>query len=332
MEHRYLGRTGVRVAQLGLGTMTFGRETPEDESRRILDRYLDAGGNFVDTADVYGGGASEEILGRALGARRDAVVLATKFRMDLGTGLNDRGASRRHLRRSLEASLRRLRTDWIDLYQVHCWDHHTRLEETLSTLDDVVREGKVRYVGASNYAGWHLAEALGLQARHGWEPFISIQAQYSLITRGIEREVLPCAGHHGLAVLPWSPLGGGILTGKYRRDAEPPPGVRATDATPSAVLMRQRIAESRNYRVAELVTTIAAETGRTPAQVAINWVLHRPGVTAPLLGARTLAQLEDNLGALGWRLDDEACARLDEASAEDAGYPYDFIAWVHSRS
>jgi aryl-alcohol dehydrogenase-like predicted oxidoreductase len=332
MELRPLARTGVRVAELALGTMTFGRETPEDESRRILDRYLEAGGNFVDTADVYGGGASEEILGRALGPRREAVVLATKFRMDLGTDVNDRGASRRHLRRQVESSLRRLRTDRIDLYQVHCWDDHTRLEDTLSTLDDLVHEGKVRYIGASNYAGWHLAEALGLQARHGWEPFCSIQVQYSLLTRGIEREVLPCATSHGLAVLPWSPLGGGLLTGKYRPDTPPPPGVRASDPTPSATLMRQRITDARNHRVAECVRAVAADCGRSPAQVALNWVLHRPGVTAPLLGARSLAQLEDNLGATGWRLDDGAIARLEEASREEPGYPYDFITWVHTRS
>src|SRR5687768_5083907 len=200
MELRQLGRTGVRVTELCLGAMTFGREIDEDASRAILDRYLDAGGTFVDTANVYGAGASEEILGRALGPRRDGIVLATKFRMPLGDDPNSGGASRRHIREAVEASLRRLQTEWIDLYQIHCWDPATPLEETVSTLDDLVHEGKVRYVGASNYTAWQLATALGLSARHGWEPFISLQPQYSLACRDIERELLPLCKAEGLAV------------------------------------------------------------------------------------------------------------------------------------
>lgn len=328
MEHRGLGRTGIRVTELCLGAMTFGRETDEATSRAMIDRYLDAGGDFVDTADVYGGGASEEIVGRALEGRRDRVVLATKVRMPVGGGVNDLGASRRRIRAGIEDSLRRLRTDWVDLYQIHCWDPRTPLEETLSTLDDLVREGKVRYVGASNYSGWQLAKALGLSALHGWEPFASLQPQYSLVCRDTERELLPLCREEGLAVLPWSPLGGGILTGKYRPGEEPSAGTRAGDASPSASHIRRRLAHERNHAVAEAVRAVAEECGRSRAQVALNWVLHRDGVTAPIVGARTPEQLDDNLGAAGWRLDPEHERRLDEASAIEPGYPHDFIGWI----
>lgn len=331
MELRQLGRTGIRVSEVCLGTMTFGRETPEDESNEILNRYLDAGGNFLDTANAYGRGASEDILGRALGDRRANLVLATKCRMPMGSDPNERGASRRVIREQVEASLRRLRTDWIDLYQIHCWDKLTPLEETLSSLNDLVREGKVRYVGASNYTGWQLATALGVSREHGWEPYISLQPQYSLVAREIERELLPLAAYAGLAILPWSPLGGGLLSGKYQLGSEPPDATRAADSTPSAVLMRQRMQEERNFTVAQAVSDLATELGKSMAQVALNWVLHRPGVTAPILGARTVAQIEDNLGAVGWQLDDASLARLEDASAITMGYPYDFIDWIHAR-
>ncbi len=331
METRQFGTTGMRVTEACLGAMTFGRETPEDESREILARYLDAGGNFIDTANVYDRGASEEILGRALAGRRDDIVLATKCRMPMGAGPNEQGASRRVIREQVEASLRRLQTDWIDLYQIHCWDRATPLEETLSTLNDLVREGKVRYIGASNYTGWQLATALGLAREHGWEPYVSIQPQYSLVTRDIERELFPLAEYAGLAVLPWSPLGGGLLSGKYRPGEAPASDTRAADTTPSAVLMRLRIEDERNFAVAQAVSDLAAKLGKTMAQVALNWVLHRPGVTAPILGARTVAQIEDNLRAIGWRLDDESLATLEDASAIDPGYPYNFIDWIHTR-
>ena len=331
MELRQLGRTGIRVTEACLGAMTFGRETEEADSRAILDRYLGAGGNFIDTANVYNVGASEEILGRALGARRDTIVLATKCRMPMGGDPNQKGASRRVIREQVEASLRRLQTEWIDLYQIHCWDAHTPLEETLSTLNDLVREGKVRYIGASNYTGWQLATALGVAREHGWEPYISIQPQYSLVCRDIERELLPLAEYRGLAVLPWSPLGGGLLSGKYQPGEAPPADTRAADTTPSAVLMRMRIQEERNFAVAQAVHDLAGELGKTMAQVALNWVLHRPGVTAPILGARTVAQIDDNLSAIGWRLDADALARLEDASAIARGYPYDFIDWIHAR-
>jgi aryl-alcohol dehydrogenase-like predicted oxidoreductase len=235
------------------------------------------------------------------------------------------------IREQVEASLRRLQTDWIDLFQIHCWDRDTPLEETVSTLDDLVREGKVRYVGASNYTGWQLATALGVARQHGWEPYVSLQPQYSLVSRDIERELLPLAEYAGLAVLPWSPLGGGLLSGKYRPGEAPADDTRAADSTPSALLMRMRMAQERNFAVAQTVADIAGELGRTMAQVALNWVLHAPGVTAPILGARTVAQIEDNLGAVGWTLDADARKRLDEASAIEVGYPYEFIDWIHSR-
>lgn len=327
MEMRRFGPTGIRVSELCLGAMTFGREADEATSTAIVDRFLDAGGNLVDTADMYGRGTSEEIVGRALSGRRDDVVLATKVRFPVGDGPNDQGASRRHVRRGIEESLRRLRTDWIDLYQIHCWDPTTPLEETLSTLDDLVREGKVRYVGASNYAGWQLAKALGVSALHGWEPFVSLQPQYSLLVRDVERELLPLCRAEGLAVLPWSPLGRGVLTGKYRPGEDPPDDSRGgRDDT-----LTRRMLVERNFEIVDAVSKVAEELGRSTAQVALNWVATREEVTAPIVGARTVEQIEDDLGALGWRLDEEHERLLDTASRIDLGYPHDFHRWVGAR-
>ncbi|MBV8952221.1 MAG: aldo/keto reductase [Actinobacteria bacterium] len=323
MEVRPLGRTGIRVSLLCLGTMTFGNEADEGTSKAIVDRFLEAGGNFVDTADVYNDGAAEEITGRALGARRAEVVLATKVRFPTGPGPNDVGASRAHIRSGVEASLRRLGTEWIDLYQIHCWDPRTPLEETISTLDDLVHEGKVRYVGASNYTGWQLAKALGLAALHGWEPFVSLQPEYSLITRDIERELVDLCVGEGLAILPWSPLAGGILTGKYRRDEDFPQGTRGGD-TDEPITFTYRL-DDRAWRVVDAVRKVADDSAKTPSQVALNWVANRHGVTAPIIGARNLAQLEDNLGAVGWRLEADHRRILGEASAFRLGYPYEFI-------
>lgn len=326
MEQRRFGRTGIRVSELCLGTMTFGNEADEATSKAIVDRFLDAGGNFVDTANVYSAGVSEEITGRALGSRRDEVVLATKVRFPMGDGPNDVGLSRRNIRTQVEASLRRLGTDWIDLYQVHCWDPRTPLPETLSTLNDLVHEGKVRYIGASNFAGWHLAKALGLAALHEWEPFVSLQPEYSLITRDIERELLPQCKEEGLAVLPWSPLGGGVLTGKYRKEADFPAGTRGGD-TENPITFTYRLDE-RAWNIVDAVGKVAAEIGKTPAQVALNWVVNRPGITAPIIGARNLTQLEDNLGAIGWQLEKPQGDTLAWASAFRLGYPYEFIQFA----
>ncbi len=326
MEQRRLGTTGVRVSELCLGTMTFGNEADESTSKAIVDRFLDAGGNFVDTANVYSAGVSEEITGRALGSKRDRVVLATKVRFPMGDGPNDVGLSRRNIRSQVEASLRRLGTEWIDLYQVHCWDPRTPLEETISTLNDLVHEGKVRYLGASNFAGWHLAKALGIAALHDWEPFVSLQPEYSLITRDIERELLPQCREEGLAVLPWSPLAGGVLTGKYRKDTDFPEGTRGAD-TENPITFTYRL-DDRAWNIVDAVGKVAAELGRTPAQVALNWVGNRPGITAPIIGARNLTQLDDNLAAVGWQLEKPHRDALAWASAFRLGYPYEFIQFA----
>jgi aryl-alcohol dehydrogenase-like predicted oxidoreductase len=319
MELRPLGRSGLRVSALCLGTMTFGTESDEEHSAEVLDRYLDAGGNLVDTADVYSRGASEEILGRLLGARRSRVVLATKAGMARSDDPNDRGASRRHLVEALDASLRRLQTDWIDLYQVHWPDPLVAPEETLSTLDDFVRAGKVRQVGVSNYLGSHLATAAAVCDRYGWSPVVSLQPQYSLVSREIELEILPLCRQLDIAVLPWSPLGGGVLTGKYLAGQAPANGTRFAESEWQA----ERRLTDRNTAIATEVQKVAADVGRTPAQVALNWVLDRPGVTSVVLGARTVGQLEDNLGAQGWALEAEQVAALDRVSDLPLPYPHD---------
>jgi aryl-alcohol dehydrogenase-like predicted oxidoreductase len=326
VELRALGNTGIRVSELCLGAMTFGREADEATSHKMVDRFLDAGGNFIDTANVYSEGVSEEVTGRALEGKRDRVILATKVRFAAGPGPNDVGLSRRHIRLAVEDSLRRLGTDWIDLYQVHCWDARAPLEETMSTLDDLVHEGKVCYIGASNYTAWQLAKSLGLSQGHGWQMFASLQPEYSLITRDIERELLPLCRSEGLAVLPWSPLAGGILTGKYRRDEDLPEGTRGGD-TEEPITFTYRL-DDRAWAVVDAVRKAADETGKTPAQVALNWVVNRPGVTSPIIGARNLAQLEDNLGAVGWQLEEDQWKALSWASAFPRGYPYDFIEYA----
>ena len=325
MELRSLGRTGIRVSELCLGCMTFGREADEATSKQMVDRFVDAGGNFIDTADVYSQGVSEEITGRAIKAKRDQIVLATKVRFPMGDGPNDVGASRRHIRLGVEASLRRLGTDWIDLYQIHCFDGRTPFEETISTLDDLVHEGKVLYVGASNYTAWQLMKAIGIAELRGWTPFATLQPEYSLITRDIERELLPLCREEGLAVLPWSPLGGGILTGKYTKDAPLPEGTRGGEAEmPIAFTYKL---DDRAWNIVDAVQKVAGDTGKSAAQVALNWVVNRPGITSPIIGARNLTQLDDNLAAVGWQLEDEQWKALAWASAFPRGYPYDFIEY-----
>ncbi len=325
MEYVTLGRSGVVVSRLCLGTMTFGREADEAASKAIVDRFVEAGGNFVDTADIYGSGVSEEITGRAIAGRRDQIVLATKVRWAMGKGRNDIGLSRRHVIDACEASLRRLGTDWIDLYQLHMWDGLTPIEETLSALSDLVRQGKVRYVGASNFVGWQLMSAEMAAAMHGFERLISLQPQYSLIERGLEREIGPAAQALGLGLIPWAPLAQGMLTGKYERSG-PAPGTRMAEADDAAVEKWERRDSERNWRIVEAVREVATEAGRTPSQVALNWLLTRPGVAAPIVGARKVEQLQDTLGAVGWRLEPGQLARLDDVSEPVPLHPYDFIA------
>ncbi|MFB9759260.1 aldo/keto reductase [Ectobacillus funiculus] len=326
MEFRYLGKTGLRVSELCLGTMTLGRETSEQDSFKILDHFVEEGGNFIDTADVYSRGISEEIVGKWLrDKQRDDLVIATKVRFAMGEGPNDLGLSRKHILSAVKESLRRLGTDYIDLYQVHAWDPRTPLEETLSTLNDLVREGLVRYIGASNFKGWQLQKAIDISRQNSWESFICLQPQYNLLCRATEWELMDVCINEGLGVIPWSPLRGGWLSGKYTRDMLTPP-----DNTRVAIAEKEGWGESwENYNndntwnVLDTLYAVAEESQKTPAQVALNWLLNQPGVTAPIIGARTMEQLEANLGSAGWSLTSEQIARLNSASNLYVSYPYD---------
>lgn len=332
MEYRFLGRSGLKVSALALGAMTFGRETDEPTSYAMLDRFVAAGGTFIDTSDAYAGPdftiSSEEILGRWLPTQqRDDLVLATKVRWATGAGPNDVGLSRKHIISALERSLRRLGTDYVDLYQIHGWDGATPLEETLSTLDTLVRSGKVRYVGASNVAGWQLQRAIDVSLRAGWEPFVSLQPLYNLLDRETEWELLPAARANGLGVLPWSPLRGGWLSGKFdRHQRGPEEGTRIHTASQKGWRETwDAYGTERTWHILDTVREVAAEAGRTPAQVALNWLLAQPGVTAPIIGARTLEHFEDNMGAVGWTLDDKQVDRLTNASERWLPHPYDVV-------
>jgi aryl-alcohol dehydrogenase-like predicted oxidoreductase len=326
MEYRALGRSGLRISVLTMGTMTFGGTGPfaavgttgVDEARRHVDRCLDAGINLIDTADVYSGGQSEEILGEVLRGRRDRVLVATKVRMAMGDGPNDAGLSRHHIVTGCEASLRRLGTDHIDLYQVHEWDGATPLEETLSALDALVQSGKVRYVGASNYAGWQLLKALGTADRTGLPRFVSQQIYYSLQARDAEYELIPAAVDQGLGVLVWSPLAGGLLSGRYRRDQQPAGDSRQlTDWNEPPVYDRDKL-----YDTVDVLLDVGAAHGVSAARVALAYLLGRPAVTSLVIGARTSEQLEDNLAAADLTLTEADRARLDAVSAPTLLYPY----------
>jgi aryl-alcohol dehydrogenase-like predicted oxidoreductase len=328
MEYRYLGSSGLRVSDLCLGTMTFGNEADEPTSHQLLDRFVDAGGNFVDTADVYAGGASEEIIGRWLKHRsRDDLVVATKLFWHTGGGPNDHGAARKHILSAVQASLRRLGTDYLDLYQVHAFDEATPLEETLSTLDGLVRAGTVRHLGVSNYTGWQLQKSVDLARHRGWEPFVSLQPLYNLLDRDVELEAMPVCRNEGVGVIPWAPLRGGWFTGKYRRGmtAAPPDTRWEADKQPWLGEWNTSVDE-RTWSVTDTVLAVAEEVGHSPAQVALRWLLQRPAVTAPIIGARTLAQLDDNLGASGWSLDDTHMERLTSAGDRPLPYPHAYLA------
>src|SRR3954470_10116669 len=326
MEYRQLGHSGLRVSALTLGTMTFGGRdkfasvgsTDVEGGTRQVDMCLDAGVNLIDTADVYSAGLSEEIVGRTIRGRRDRVLLATKARMPMGDGPNDAGLSRHHLIRSCEASLRRLGVDHIDLYQVHEWDGATPLEETLDALDHLVRSGKVRYIGCSNYAGWHLMKALGISERRGLQRFVSQQIYYSLQARDAEYELVPVSLDQSVGILVWSPLAGGLLSGKYRRGAQGPEGSRhLTDWNEPPVRDEDRL-----YDVIDALVEIGEAHGVSAAQVAIAWLLDRPGVTSVILGARTEEQLADNLAAAELTLSDAELSRLNDVSRVPLLYPY----------
>src|SRR3954469_3594431 len=324
MEYRPLGRTGCLVSTLALGTMTFGAESDEAVAHAQLDAFVEAGGNLIDTADVYSRGVSEEIIGRWLAPRSADVVLATKGRFAMGEGGNDLGLSRKHLREALEGSLRRLQVDHVDLYQVHSFDPLTPLEETWRFLDDAVRAGKISYVGLSNYTGWQIQKVVDLAEFRGLVKPVTLQPQYNLLAREIEWEIVPACESTGLGLLPWSPLGGGWLTGKYTKDERPTGDTRLGDDPNRGVeAYDRRGSVQRTWDVIDAVQAIATERGASMAQVALAWLHDRPLMTSVILGARTLEQLEDNLGAAGLHLSAEETARLDEASAPaPASYPY----------
>ena len=308
MEYRHLGSAGVRVSPLCLGTMMFGGPTEEAESIRIIHRALDEGINFLDTANVYNGGASETVVGKALKGRRESVVLATKVRGNTGDGPNDRGTSVYHIMMAVENSLRRLDTDHIDLYLLHRHEPETPIEESLEALDRLVQQGKVRYIGCSNFDGWQLCQALWTSDRRNLARFVAVQPLYNIVNRDIEMELLPCCAEYGIGVMAYSPLARGVLSGKYGTGEKFPEGSRAARAD-RRILETEVRAES--FEVATRLKPIADRHGRTMTQFALNWVISNAVVTAAIIGPRTMAQLEDNLGAVGWSIDDDALDEID---------------------
>lgn len=328
--YRLLGRSGLRVSPLSLGTMTFGSDwgwgSNEADSRRIFDAYVDRGGNFIDTASNYTNGTSEGLVGTFSAGKRERLVLATKYTLLNRPGdPNSGGNHRKNLVRTVEQSLARLKTDYIDLLYLHVWDGTTPVEEVLRAMDDLVRAGKVLYLGISDTPAWQVSRMQAIADLRGWSPFVALQIEYSLLQRTVERELIPMAKELGLGVTPWSPLGSGVLTGKYTR------ADLAGDAAPSVVGTRRGVAvangalTARSLDIAEVVKGVAGKLERTPAQVALAWTLQNSAVTAPIIGARTPGQLEDNLTALEVELPADALARLHEASAVELGFPHDFL-------
>ncbi len=327
MEYRLMGHSGTVVSVLCLGTMTFGAESSEEASFRMMDDFAAAGGNFIDTADVYSAGVSEEIIGRWLAARPTEarqMVIATKGRFPMGSAPNDVGLSRRHLTRALEDSLRRLGVEHVDLYQVHAWDALTPLEETLRFLDDAIRAGKIGYYGFSNYLGWQITKAVHVAKAHHWAPPVTLQPQYNLLARDIEHEIVPACLDAGIGLLPWSPLGGGWLTGKYKRDQAPTGSTRLGENPDRGVeAFGPRNAEQRTWDTLGAVEAIGTDRGVSMAEVALAWLKGKPAMTSVILGARTPEQLAENLKAGDLVLSPEEMARLDAASEPGIGdYPY----------
>jgi len=327
MEFRQLGHSGFKVPVLSFGTGTFGGSseffnawgsTDVKEATRLVDICLEAGVNMFDTADVYSGGLAEQILGKAVAGRRDEVIIATKASFPMGSGANDRGNSRYHLLKACDASLTRLGTDYIDIYQMHGFDALSPVEETLGTLDTLVRSGKVRYIGCSNFSGWHLMKSLAASDRYGWPRYVAHQAYYSLVGRDFEWELMPLGHDQKVGTIVWSPLGWGRLTGKIRRNQPPP----AVSRLPKTAAMGPQVPDDRLYTVVDALDEVAKETGKTAPQVALNWLTRRPTIASVIVGARNEEQLRQNLGAVGWSLTPEQIAALDKASAVPAAYPY----------
>lgn len=329
MEHRLLGRSGFRVPVLSFGTGTWGGgneffkawgTTDAGGATRLVDVCLDAGLNFFDSADIYSAGLAEEILGHAIKGRRDKVLISTKATFRQGTGPNDVGSSRYHLIEAVEKSLKRIGTDHIDLFQLHGFDALTPVEEVLSTLDNLVKAGKIRYIGCSNFSGWHLMKSLAVADRYGWTRYVAHQAYYSLIGRDYEWELMPLGIDQGVGCLVWSPLGWGRLTGRIRRGQPLPPGSRLHNQ--SVIDMGPPVADDYLFNVIDALEVVAKDVGKTVPQVALNWLLQRPTVANIIIGARDEKQLKDNLGAIGWNLSKEHVAKLDAASATPLVYPY----------
>lgn len=325
MQYRMLGTTGVKVSELCLGAMTFGREADRKTSFEIMDNFVEAGGNFIDTANVYSSGTSEKIVGEWLKSReRDDMVIATKLRFPMGSGPNDTGLTRKHIIKALDDSLSRLDTDYVDLLQVHAWDPLTPLKETMRALTSVIEEGKVRYIGASNFRAWQMAMSIGVSREEGLEEFASIQPQYSLLSRATEFEIMPLCKSEKKSVLPWSPLKGGLLTGKYTRDNKNSEGENRVSTN---IKRGWQPPWSRNenyvWGVVEAVKKVAGETAKSESQVSLNWLLSNETVTSPIIGARNLEQLHDNLGSTGWRLTSDQVDQLNSASEMYVTYPYD---------
>jgi aryl-alcohol dehydrogenase-like predicted oxidoreductase len=328
MKYRRLGDSGLLVSELGLGTMTFGEESERGvaaaEARRIIEAYLEAGGNHFDVADVYAGGRAEEIVGEAVRDARDRIVLATKVRWPMGLGPNDAGLSRYHILKAVEASLRRLRTDAIDVLYLHGWDPWTPLQESMAALADLVASGKVRYVAVSNFKAWQVMKALAVSDLRGWPRFIAAQYQYSLVSRGIEQELTELFAAEGVGLVPWAPLGGGFLTGRYRRGERPEEAAAGRLATAPDDWEESwvRRATDRNWAILDVAGAVARRRGCTVSQVALRWLLAQPTVSSVVVGVRNAAQLADNLGAAAIELDREEVIALTEASKVPLAYPY----------
>lgn len=321
MNYRRLGNSGLQVSELGLGTNAFGKRADQETSTRILDHALDRGINFIDTANIYAGSESERIIGEALAGKRHNVVLATKAGLVNGQGPNDRGSSRYHLQQELENSLKRLKTDYVDLYQIHTFDPNTPLEETLRTLDDMVSAGKVRYIGASNYAAWEIMKALGISELRGYVRYVSTQTSYSLADRTPELELVPLCLDQGVGIIPYFPLAGGILTGKYGQGASTPSGSRA-ETDPNF----NRFLEDRNLKLAQQVSQLAAEHGHSPSALSLAWLMNRPAVSTVIVGTTKTEQLDDNLKSLAIQMDESLRSSLDEIS-DDFVYAKPFATY-----
>ncbi|MFF7649920.1 aldo/keto reductase [Streptomyces sp. NPDC007983] len=334
--YRLLGRSGLRVSPLALGAATFGTEwgwgAEQDEARKLFDLYVERGGNFIDTASTYTNGSSERLLGEFTRDNRESLVLATKYTTLRRPGdPNSGGPHRKSLFASVEASLRQLNTDYIDLLYLHVWDFTTPVEEILRGMDDLVRQGKVLYVAISNAPAWQVSRMQAIADLRGWSPLVALQIEYNLIERTGERDLIPMAREMGLGVIPWSPLAGGVLTGKYGHDDLTVTNVASDDGTRKSFNLALGTLTERNLAIVDVVKDVAAELGRTPAQVGLAWTLRNPGVTAPIIGARTPAQLKDNLGALEVDFTASQLARLDGAGAPELGFPHDMLASDHIR-